>query len=560
MTVLDSAIDPAGDEFRHNRAYMEAYVAKVRAAERAQLTTELEHAPRARERKKLLPRERLALLLDRGAPFFELCSIAGYGMFDDAEGRFAGGKLIAGIGHVSGRRALVVVWNYAIKGGTIDSVNVQKMLRLQEIAFRQRLPVVSLHESGGGNLDKSAASDPWAARLFVEGGRIYGQQAELSAAGIPQITVSHGNATAGGAYQVALSDHIVLVRGQTQLFLAGPPLLKAGTGEEANAEELGGAEMHATVSGTGEHLAEDDADAIRIARELCAQLPADPPAPRATALAAPRFSPDELIGVFPEDRKRPVRAQDIIARVADGSRFDEFSAALDAATVCGIAHVGGRQVGIISNNGPITPAGANKASQFIELCDLKRTPLIFLQNTTGFLVGTAVERAGQVKHSAKLIQHVANARVPKITVLVGNSYGAGNYAMASRALKPDFVVSWPSARQALMGGAQAAKVMQIVAEQKWARQGTAPDDKTRAGVAAQSQMIEMGLEIVSESMFTSARLMDDGIIDPRDTRRVLAYLLDVCAEGRERQLRRHEPSGHEPSGQEPRRGYGIQRL
>jgi geranyl-CoA carboxylase beta subunit len=557
MTVIDSRIDPHGDEFRANRTYMEAYVAKVRAAERAQLTTELEHLPRAREKKKLLPRERLALLLDRGAPFFELCSIAGYGMFDDADGRFAGGKLIAGIGHVSGRRVLVVVWNYAIKGGTIDSVNVQKMLRLQEVAFRQRLPIVSLHESGGGNLDKSAASDPWAARLFVEGGRIYGQQAELSAAGIPQITVSHGNATAGGAYQVALSDHIVLVRGQTQLFLAGPPLLKAGTGEEASAEDLGGAEMHATVSGTGEHLAEDDADAIRIAREICAQLPADPPTPRApgrgwgpasenSGAEPPRYSSDELIGVYPEDRKRPVRAQDVIARIADGSRFDEFSAPLDAATLCGIAHIGGTQVGIISNNGPITPAGANKASQFIELCDLKQTPLVFLQNTTGFLVGTAVERSGQVKHSAKLIQHVANARVPKITVLIGNSYGAGNYAMASRALKPDFVVSWPSARQALMGGAQAAKVMQIVAEQKWARQGTPPDDKTRAGVAAQSKMIEMGLEIVSESMFCSARLMDDGIIDPRDTRRVLAYLLDVCLEGRRRRL--------------PASSYGIQRL
>ncbi len=538
--ILESLLDPHGDEFRHNRAYMEAYVAKVRAAEQKQLETELEHRPRAREKGKLLPRERLALLLDRGAPFVELCSIAGYGMFDDSDGRFSGGKLIAGIGHVSGRRCLVVVWNYAIKGGTIDSVNVQKMLRVQEVAFATRLPLVSLHESGGGNLDKSAATDPWAARLFVEGGRIYGQQAELSAAGIPQITVSHGNATAGGAYQVALSDTIILVRGQTQLFLAGPPLLKAGTGEEASAEDLGGAEMHATVSGTGEYLAEDDADAIRIARRVVAELPADPSVARAP-VEPPRYSPDELIGVFPEDKKRPVRAQEIIARVADGSRFEEFHAALDPGTVCGVARIGGKQVGIISNNGPITPQGANKASQFIELCDQKVTPLVFLQNTTGFLVGTAVERGGQVKHSAKLIQHVANARVPKLTVLVGNSYGAGNYAMASRALKPDFVVSWPSARQALMGGAQAAKVMQIVTEQKWARQPEPPDDKARMGLLQQSKMIEMGLEIISESMFCSARLMDDGIIDPRDTRRVLSYLLDVCLEAR---LRRPQASSY----------------
>jgi geranyl-CoA carboxylase beta subunit len=456
--------------------------------------------------------------------------------------------LIAGIGHISGRRCLVVVWNYAIKGGTIGSVNVQKMLRVQEIAFRTRLPLVSLHESGGGNLAGSAeAMDPWAARLFVEGGKIYGQQAELSAAGIPQITVSHGNATAGGAYQVALSDYIVLVRGQTELFLAGPPLLKAGTGEDASYEELGGAEMHATVSGTGEYLAENDADAIRIAREIVSQLPHDPRLPhRAKRIDPPRYDPEELIGVFPEDRKKPVAAQEIIARIADGSRFDELNPALDRATVCGIAEIGGKQVGIIGNNGPITPQGANKAAQFIQLCDQKLTPLVFLQNTTGFLIGTKVEHAGQVKHSAKLIQQVANAKGPKITVLIGNSYGAGNYAMASRALKPEFVVSWPSARQALMGGAQAAKVIEIVTNQKWARQGVQPDAGKRQALEGQMQMIEMGLEMISESMFTSARIMDDGIIDPRDTRRVLSYLLDVCLEARQRRV---QPSS-----------YGVQRF
>ena len=536
MQVIESRIDTSSAEFVANKAYMEAYVDKVRAIERRQLETELEHLPRARSQGKLLPRERLALLLDPGTPFVELCSIAGYGMYDDSDGRYSGGKLIAGIGYISRRRCLVIVWNYAIKGGTIDSVNVKKMLRLQEVAFRTRLPVVSLHESGGGNLAKtSAAMDPWAAQLFVEGGRIYGQQAELSAAGIPQVTVSHGNATAGGAYQVALSDHIVLVRGQTQLFLAGPPLLKAGTGEDATAEELGGAEMHATVSGTGEYLAENDADAVRVAREIVAELPSDPVLPhRSEPIEPPRYDPDELIGIFPEDRRKPVLCQEIIARVVDGSRFDEFNPMLDAGTVCGVARIGGKQVGIISNNGPITPAGANKASQFIQLCDQKLTPLVFLQNTTGFLVGTSVERAGQVKHSAKLIQHVANIKGPKLTVLVGNSYGAGNYAMASRALKPEFVVSWPSARQALMGGAQAAKVMQIVNEQKWARQGIQPDEQTRQSVDNQSKMIEMGLEIFSESMFCSARLMDDGIIDPRDTRRVLSFLLDTCLEARVR--------------------------
>jgi geranyl-CoA carboxylase beta subunit len=359
--------------------------------------------------------------------------------------------------------------------------------------------------------------------------------------------VSHGNATAGGAYQVALSDYIVLVRGKTQLFLAGPPLLKAGTGEEASAEELGGAEMHATVSGTGEYLAENDADAIRVAREIVSQLPADPALPhRGAVVEPPRYHPDELIGLFPENRRKPVVAQEIIARIVDGSRFDEFNPSLDGATVCGIARIGGKQVGILTNNGPITPAGANKASHFIQLCDQKDTPLVFLQNTTGFLVGTAVERDGQVKHSAKLIQQVANVKTPKVTVLVGNAYGAGNYAMASRALKPAFVMSWPSAKQALMGGAQAGQVMKIVTENKWAREGRAVDDKMRTGLSQQSQMIEMGLEIISESMFCSARLMDDGIIDPRDTRRVLSFLLDCCLEAR---LRRPLELS-----------YGVQRL
>lgn len=545
MTVLESRLDAGGEEFEKNADYMRAYVEKVRTVERKQLETELAYLPRAREKDKLLPRERLALLLDPGAPFLELSSIAGFSMFDDSDGRFSGGKLIAGIGFVARRRCLVIVWNYAIKGGTIDSVNVKKMLRLQEIAFRMRLPVVSLHESGGGNLANSQAMDPWAARLFVEGGQIYGQQAELSAAGIPQITVSHGNATAGGAYQVALSDYIVLVRGKTQLFLAGPPLLKAGTGEDATAEELGGAEMHATMSGTGEYLAENDADAVRVARGIVSQLPADPAFARAS-VDPPLYDPEELIGVFPENRRKPVLAQEIICRIVDGSRFDEHNPALDAATVCGTARIGGKQVGIISNNGPITPKGANKASQFIELCDLKSTPLVFLQNTTGFLIGTTVEQAGQVKHSAKLLQHVANARVPKVTVLVGNSYGAGNYAMASRALKPDFVVSWPSARQALMGGAQAGQVIKIVTEAKWARGKVEPDDKAKMKLEQQSKMIEMGLEVISESMFCSARIMDDGIIDPRDTRRVLSFLLDTCLEAR---LRTPVTTA-----------YGIQRL
>jgi len=536
MQPLTTRIDTHGDEFAGNRAAMEAALGRVQTVLAKQAATEEAYRPRAEKKGKLLPSERLARLLDPGAPFVELCGLAGYGMYDDGDGRFSGGKLIAGIGTVRGRRCVVIVWNYAIKGGTIDRVNVAKMLRLQEVALRQRLPIVSLHESGGGNLvGASAMADPWMARLFMEAGTTYGQQAELSAAGIPQITVSHGNATAGGAYQVALSDSIVLVRGKSQIFLAGPPLLQAGTGEIASAEDLGGAEMHATVSGTGEYLAEDDADAIRVARDIVSHLPADPiVCPRRPA-APPALPVDDLIGLFPDDRKRPIAASELIARIVDDSGFAPFNPMVDPGTVCGTAYLGGHLVGIIGNDGPITPKGANKACLFISMCEQWDAPLIFLQNTTGFLIGTEVERAGQVKHSAKLIQHVANTRLPRLTVLIGNAYGAGNYAMSAGALKPAFCVAWPSARQGVMGGAQARKVMQVVTEASWARKGIEPDEQMKSAVEQQGQMIEMGLEMISEAMFCSARLMDDGIIDPRDTRRVLLELLETVLQARQRQ-------------------------
>ncbi len=545
--VLESSLDVNGEGFQANAEYMRAYVERVRDIERKQRETEQAYLPRARQAGKLLPRERLAFLLDPGTPFFELNSIAGYGMYDDQDGSTSGGNLITGIGYVSGRRCLVVVWNYAIKGGTITPVNVKKLLRLQEIAFRTRLPIVQLHESGGGDLSaKSMATDPWGPATFTEGGRVYCQLAQLSARGIPQITVAHGNATAGGAYQVALSDYIVLVQEKTQLFLAGPPLLKAGTGEEATAEELGGAEMHATVAGTGEYLAADDRDGIRIAREIVAQLPLDPLLTDVEPVEPPRYDSEELLGIYPEDRKKPVMAEDIIARLVDGSRFLAFKPEIDPGTVCGHARIGGKRVGILSNNGPITPQAANKAAQFIQLCDQSYTPLLFLQNTTGFMVGTEVERRGQVKHSAKLIQAVANARGPKLTILVGNAYGAGNYAMASRALDPEFVLAWPTARQALMGGAQAAKVMRIVTEGKWARKGIKPDKEQKKKLDDTTGMIEFGLEVISESLYCSARLMDDGIIDPRDTRIVVDFLLETVLEAG---LRKPRETSH-----------GVQRL
>ncbi|MDD9964643.1 MAG: acyl-CoA carboxylase subunit beta [Myxococcales bacterium] len=533
-TGLATTVRTNSPQFGDNAASMQTYIDRIRAVERRLVATERAHESRARKRGKLLPRERLARLLDPGAPFVELCPMAGYQMYGDESGESAGGNLIAGIGFVERRRCLCIVWNYAIKGGTVSAVTVKKMLRLQEIALDNRLPVVSLSESGGGDLGGGGAGDPWGANVFLEGGTCYANQARLSAAGIPQVVVAHGNATAGGAYHVALSDYIVLVRGQTQLFLAGPPLLKAATGAEASAEALGGAEMHARVSGTGEYLVEDDADGIRVARAIVGQLPLPARVVPSAPAEPPEHDPEELIGIVPADPKVSYDVREVVARLADRSVLLEFGAAIDAGTVCGHGHLGGHRVGFVGNNGPITPAGAKKATQFLQLCDQSMTPVIFLQNTTGFLVGVEAEEQGQVKHGSKMIQAVANMRTTKISLVLGNSYGAGNYAMASRALSPHFIFSWPTARTAVMGGAQAAKVMQIVAEGKLARSGVTLDDGVRAQLDGQARAIEAGLETISEAMYCSARLFDDGIIDPRDSRDLLCFLLDTRreAEGR----------------------------
>ncbi len=532
MSRIVSKLDVNGEEFRGNVAFMEAYVDKVRTIERNILRSEEKYRERAEKRGKLLPRERLGHLLDPGAPFLELSSIAGFRLDGDTDGSTAGGNIVVGIGYVGGRRVLVQVWNYAIKGGTISSATTRKNLRMQEIAFATRLPIVCLSESGGGNLAGGGDPDPWGVHGFLDGGRVYCQQAELSAAGIPQITVAHGNATAGGAYQVALSDYVILVRNQTQLFLAGPPLLKAATGEDADHETLGGAEMHATVSQTGEYLAENDADGIRLAREVVGQLPPDAGRPlvRDQEPLPPRYPAEELRGIVNEDKRVPYDMREIIARIVDDSWFLEFQPDMDEHTLCGHVYLDGWRCGVITNNGPITPAGAKKASQFLQLCDQSATPMLFLQNTTGFLVGVEAEQGGQVKHGSKMIQAVANFRPPKLTILVGNSYGAGNYAMCSKSLKPAFVFSWPTARQAVMGGAQAAKVMTIVAEQRAAVTGVELTAEQREGLETQSARIIEDMEFASEAIHCSSRMMDDGVIDPADTRNVLAFCLQTVLE------------------------------
>jgi geranyl-CoA carboxylase beta subunit len=524
MAVLTSSLDPGGEAFARGAARMAAAQGEVQAVLDTVAAAAEGARGRAEARGMLLPRERLALLLDPGAPWLELCALAGWRRYGDKDGTGAGAGVIGGIGRIAGRWCLVMVDDYAVKGGTVTPDGLAKKLRLMEVARENRLPVVVLAQSGGANLS-------YAHEVFIPGGRAFAMQARLSAMGIPQVTVVHGSATAGGAYQPGLSDHVVMVRGQATMYLAGPPLLKAATGEEASDEELGGAEMHCTVAGTGDYLAEDDADGIRLAREIVAGLPgAEAPV---EAWEPPLYPAEELAGVVPEDPRVPWDCREVVARLADGSEFSEFKAAYDAGTVCGWMRVEGRACGVIGNNAPITAEGAAKAGQFIQLCDQSGTPILFLHNTTGFLVGTEPERAGIIKHGSKMIQAVANARVAKVSVVVGGSYGAGNYAMCGRGFDPRFVFAWPTARTAVMGGAQAGRVMRIVAEAKMRKAGAVDEGRLEALERDTAAMLEAQTSV----LMSSARLEDDGIIDPRDTRAVLALVLEVIAAGEARALR-----------------------
>lgn len=525
MPAITSRIDPSSDTFKANADAMQAALDEIAAIEQLKDAAQEKARPLFDKRKKLLPKERLALLLDPGAPFLELSALAGYRMYDDKDGSGAGGS-IAGIGYVSGKRCMVIVSNSAVKGGTVTPAGLNKSLRLQDIALENKLPVVGLMEGGGANLQH--VSD-----MFVEGARSFANQARLSAAGIPQVSVVHGSSTAGGAYQPGLSDYVVMVRGRSKVFLAGPPLLKAATGEIADDEALGGAEMHACDVGTAEYLAEDDADGIRYARDIMARLPWKNQPATAGAPLAPLYDAAELIGIVPADAKTPYDVREVIARLVDGSDFLDFKENFDSQTVCGHASIGGQTVGIIGNNGPITPQGAVKAAQFVQLCDQGCIPILFLHNTTGFMVGKDAEAGGIVKHGSKLIQAVTNARVPRISIHIGGSYGAGNYAMCGRGVDPTFVFSWPNARTAVMGGAQAGMVLRIVGTEKAKRMGEEPDEDA---LKALETMTANQMDACSTALYGTARLWDDGIIDPRDTRKLLMYLLDICRDAATRDL------------------------
>jgi geranyl-CoA carboxylase beta subunit len=531
MPPLASRLDPGSAAFCANAERMHERLARVQALQ-ARVVAESE-AKRARfeQRGQLLPRERVARLLDRDSGFLELSPLAGLGMHDDDGLKSVlGGGAIVGIGTVAGKRVLVSASDSAVKGGTVAPMGLRKGLRAQQIALENKLPLISLVESGGANL-------MYQAEIFVDGGRSFANQARLSAAGIPQVAIVHGASTAGGAYLPGLSDYVVLVKGRSSIYLAGPPLVKAAIGEDADEESLGGAELHARVTGLGEYLADDDAHAVAIARALLAALPWDAaPAQRADA-RPPRYPAEELMGIVPADERAPYDVREVLARLVDDSAFLEFKAVYSPDTVCGHARIEGHAVGIVGNNGPIQPSGSVKAAQFVQLCDQAGVPLVFLQNTTGYMVGTAAEAAGAIKHGSKMIQAVANARVPRFTVVLGGSFGAGNYGMCGRGFDPRFIFAWPSARTAVMGGAQAAMVMQTVGAGKLARSGVALDEQARAGLQAMSEQLARRLDAESDVLFGTARLWDDGVIDPRDTRRVLALGLDLAAEAARRVLR-----------------------
>ena len=531
MSAFPSSWNAQGAPAQARREAMLARVSQLRALEQRSTDASAASRPVFDKRGQLLPRERVALLLDPGAPYLPLCSLAGY--LQDSKDPAAlvpGGGMVAGIGFVSGVRCMVVASDSGIDAGAIQAMGLDKILRVQEIALQNKLPFIHLVESAGANLMKYRVEG------FVHGGALFRNLARLSAAGIPVITVQHGSGTAGGAYMPGLSDVVVMVRKRSRAFLAGPPLLMAATGEVATEEELGGAEMHTSVSGLGEYLAQDDREALGIAREVVGRTAIAPTIFREDREQgrAPRYDADELLGLMPASLREPVDMREVIARIVDRSDLLEFKPLYGASTVCVQASVGGHAVGFITNNGPIDVAGANKATHFIQwMCQLGH-PIVYLQNTTGYMVGKESEQGGMIKHGSKMIQAVTNATVPQITIQCGASFGAGNYGMCGRGYAPRFLFSWPNARTAVMGGEQAARTMQIVTDAALARKGLTPDP---AQSQAQFDRIVSVFESQADAFYTSGLLLDDGVIDPRDTRSVLAFCLDTIAQADARALR-----------------------
>ncbi|MCX7381301.1 MAG: methylcrotonoyl-CoA carboxylase [Alphaproteobacteria bacterium] len=520
MMRLASEIDPRSEAFRANQAAMAEIVADLRAkaaviAAGGGETARKRHVSRG----KKLPRDRIEALLDPGTPFLEFSQFAGYGMYGED---IPAGGIITGIGRVAGRECVIVCNDATVKGGTYYPVTVKKHLRAQEIAAQNRLPCIYLVDSGGANLPNQDEVFPDRDHF----GRIFFNQANLSAQGIAQIAVVMGSCTAGGAYVPAMSDESIIVKGQGTIFLGGPPLVKAATGEIVSAEDLGGADVHSRISGVTDHYAENDAHALGIARSIVGTLnTVKRPGVALRAPKPPRHDPAELYGIIPADRRRPYDVREVIARIVDDSELDEFKRLYGTTVVTGFAHIWGYPVGIIANNGILFSESAQKAAHFIELCAQRGIPLVFLQNITGFMVGRKYEAGGIAKDGAKMVTAVATAKVPKFTVIIGGSFGAGNYGMCGRAYSPRFLWMWPNARISVMGGEQAASVLATVRRDGMEARGqTWPAEDEEAFKAP----IREQYETQGHPYFASARLWDDGIIDPADTRRVLALGLSAA--------------------------------
>lgn len=531
MPVFNSQISKSSEVFKTNRVNMLALIDKL--AELNSRGRKISEQRRARfeKRGQILPRERLARLLDPGMPFLTIGNLCGY-LSDGRpeEKSIPGSTSIAGIGFISGVRCMIFVDDSGITAGSLTGATSYKIIRSEKIALEQKIPYVHLVESGGGDLLNYRVEG------FTEGGRLFGGQAKLSKAGVPVISILHGSSTAGGAYMPGMSDYVIAVKKNGKAFLAGPPLLKAATGEIATDEELGGAEMHSNVSGLVEYLAENDKEAILMAREVVDRLGWNTRCPKRQIRSGhePQYDPDEIAGIVPLDYRTPYELREVLARVVDGSDFSDFKPRYGVSTVCVQAEIQGFKCGIIGNNGPIDPDGATKVAQFLQLMDQADTPVIFLQNTTGYMVGKQYEQSGMIKHGSKMIQAVTNIEVPRLTLMIGASYGAGNYGMCGRGFDPDFLFTWPNSSTGVMGGEQAAQVMSIVAEGAAKAKGVEPD---REALTKQEQYLTKMFNDQAGGFYTSGHNMDDGMIDPRETRQTLGFLLATVWEARNRDVR-----------------------
>ena len=530
MPVIESKIMINTEAFKKNAEDHISLIDEFRLLEKKVSDNSSRAKPKFDKRNQLLPRERVKRLLDPGSYYLPISTLAGYKIGDDdGDKNIMGGNSISGIGIIEGVRCMITASDSGIKGGSMTQMGVEKSLRCADIVKENKLPMINLVESAGANLLKQS-------EVFIRGGRSFANLAKMSAIGIPTVSIVHGSSTAGGAYLPGLSDQVIVVKNKSKIFLAGPPLLKAALGEIATDEELGGADMHYTISGLAEHMAKDDNDAIKICRDVIKNLGWNDNfiSTQKYDYKEPIYSPEELIGVVPTDYRKSYDAREVIARIVDGSEYLDFKPEFGKQTVTGTAAIHGYKVGIIANNGPIFADGAVKAAQFIQLCDKLNIPLIFLQNTTGYMVGTREESKGIIKHGSKMIQAVTNCRVPKITLRIGASFGAGEYGMAGRSFDPRFMFSWPNNKLSVMGGEQAGKTMSQVAVESAKRKGEEPNMEMINAI--EQKIIDTYIE-EGEALFATARLWDDGIIDPRDTRKVLSECLNIVSDSNNRELR-----------------------